>query len=530
MTKDNHKEYVKNLLPTVGFSILTGGLTGGVIFLFKYAARSLETLSRSLDALARLSLVGTLIAFGTLILAACGMILLHRWAQEVKGGGIPRSEGILRGMLSFRALRTFLGTFAGSMLSFFCGLPLGSEGPAVLIGTSVGRLFGKRGNHSLPRERYVMTGGAGAAFAIATGAPFSGILFALEEVHKRVSPVLVVTASLSTLTATYVNSLLCSLTKTSPHLFEIPALASYSLSDTGYLALFGILVAAAVALFDGSIYLFNRLTELRKNILPAHLKLILFFLLAGALGLFFAEGIYSGHDVIEDLMHHRDSVWLLLLILAVRLSMMLLATDCGATGGLFIPTLAVGALVSALFARLLMAWGMSPELYTVTLLLGMCAFLGGTLRSPITAAVFFVELTGQFTDLFFVALVIFLVTFLIETMNLTSFYDRVMENMELTQNRGKVAKTSRFELTVSPGAFVVGKSVRDVMWPYSSVVLGITRARETDEDMDHDGEKKLLVGDTVILQIRYYDEEALLGQLADLAGEDHPIRILQDPS
>jgi H+/Cl- antiporter ClcA len=431
-------------------------------------------------------------------------------------------------MLSFRAIRTFLGTFAGSMISFFCGLPLGSEGPAVLIGTALGRIvcmpFGKR----VPYERYVMTGGAGAAFAIATGAPLSGILFALEEIHKRFTPMLILTVSFSTLSAAFVNALLCHLTHISPHLFEIPRLASFQLSDTGYLLLFGLGIALSVALFDGSIYLFNRLTDLRKNLLPRPVKLIIFFLLSGLLGLFFAEGIYSGHEVIDSLLLHKEHIAMILLILAVRLCMMLLATDCGATGGLFIPTLAVAALLSALFTRLLILIGMSEELYAVTMLLGMCAFLGGTLRSPLVSAVFFLELTGQFTDLFYVALVVFLVTFLTELVNLTSFYDRVMDNMEKRQNEGKTAKISRLELTVSPNAFVIGKAVRDVMWPASSIILGITRANESDEDMDHDGEKMLLAGDRVLLRARYYDEKKLLEQLASLSGNIESIRIIEE--
>ncbi len=520
----SHKEYLRNVLPAVGISALTGALTGAVIFLFKLAAKQIESLSRALYAVARLSFAGILITAGVLILSALAMALLHRWAPEVRGGGIPRSEGILRGMLSFRALRTFLGTFAGSMLSFFCGLPLGSEGPAVLIGTSLGRLFGGASGKLRPWERYVMTGSAGAGFAIATGAPFSGILFALEEIHKRFTPMLVLTVSLSTLSAAYVNYLLCGWAEIPYRLFEVPTLASFALSDTGYLLLFGVLVAVAVAIFDGSIYLFNRLTDLQRNRLSAPVKLLLFFLLAGVLGLFFADGIYSGHEVIEELIRHRESIGLLALILAVRLLMMLLATDCGATGGLFVPTLAIGALVSALLARLLILLGMSPDLYVTVMLLGMCAFLGGTLRSPLTAAVFFVELTGQFTNLFFVALVIFLVTLITDLVNLTSFYDRVMENMEQTQNAGREPRIACFELKISRGSFVVGRTVRDVMWPASSVVLGITRAKETDEDMDHDGEKQLFAEDTLILRARFYDENELKRQLYSLVGSDYEIR------
>lgn len=519
-----HREYLTSLTPCIGFGIVCGGLTGAFIFGFKLAAKKAEEISRLLYGLAKASLVGILLTFAVLILAAGAMALLHKKIPEAAGGGIPRSEGILRGVLSFRWLKTLIGTFFGSMLSFLCGLPLGSEGPSVLIGTCIGRFFGSLSKKKVPWERYVMTGGAGAGFAIATGAPLSGILFALEEVHKRFTPLLVVTVSLSTLSATLVNLLLCSWAGISPALFHVPTLSEFGLGDTGYLLLFSILISLSVIVFDGLVYFYNRITKRVPHLLSAPVKLIIMFLFAGILALFLSEGTYSGHDVIHDLFLPRESILMLLILLGIRLCMMLLAANSGATGGLFVPSLAIGALCSALFTRLLVFMGMSPSLYTVTLLLGMCAFLGGTLRAPLTATIFFLELTGQFTNLFFVALVVFLVATATDLVNLMPFYDRVIKRMERQQNEGKEARIACFEMKVSHGSFVVGKSVRDVMWPSSSVVIGITRAKQHHEDMDHDGEKQLYAEDKLVIRARFYDEAALIEHLYSLIGQDYEIK------
>ena len=68
-------------------------------------------------------------------------------------------------------------------------------------------------------ERYIDTGGAAAGFAVATGAPFSGILFALEEIHKRFTPMLVITVSIAVISASVVNISLCNVFDISPSLF-----------------------------------------------------------------------------------------------------------------------------------------------------------------------------------------------------------------------------------------------------------------------------------------------------------------------
>ena len=181
MKQKHYKTYLANILPCVGYGLLTGVFTGATIFLFKFLAGQAEHLSRALYTQAKNSPVTMLLVFLILITLAVLMSRFHKAAPECKGGGIPRSEGILRGILPFRWLRTLLGTFFGSMISFLAGIPVGSEGPAVLIGTSLGCMAGKSSKKQVAWNRHVMSGGAAAGFAVATGAPLSGILFALEE-------------------------------------------------------------------------------------------------------------------------------------------------------------------------------------------------------------------------------------------------------------------------------------------------------------------------------------------------------------
>lgn len=518
-------DYFKNIFPCLGYGLLCGSLVGFVIFFFKFFAKLLEENARFVYGYVKGNAWLIPVLFVALVIAALVMNILHKKIPEVKGGGIPRSEGILRGALPFKWLKTFLGTFFGSMISFFVGLPLGSEGPAVLIGTSIGGMCDNISKSKSAWGRCIMTGGAGAGFAVATGAPLSAILFTLEEVHKKFTPMLMLTVSISVLSASIVNEWLCSVFGLSSSLFHVSSLPEFELAQVGYVVLFGILVALAVGIFDGSVEWIYKITRKITGRSSHLVKLIIFFVLTGACGLFFAGGIYSGHDVIEKVMIKSESLTLLFILLIVRLAMMLIATNSAATGGIFVPTLAIGALFSAFFANLMVLVGMSEEYFTVLVLLGMCAFLGGTLRAPITALVFFAEICGSASNILFAAIAVFTVSFIIEMYDQKSFYDRVLSSMEKAEHKDKTLTVKYFCTKVSKGAFVIGKPVRDILWPHASVIVSITRNGKDFSDTDNDGEKRLYEGDSIIIRARCYNEEEIIDYLYDLMGRDHEIEV-----
>ncbi len=508
-------------MPCIFYGALCGSLSGAVIFLFRLAAKYAESISRALYLKASENPLTAVVAVAVSCAFGIFMYYLHKKMPEIKGGGIPRSEGILRGLLPFRHIRTFFGTIIGSFVSFFCGVPVGSEGPAVLIGTCIGGMCSDVSKKRYAIDRYVMTGGAGAAFSVATGAPLTAMLFALEEIHKRFTPMLVMTVSVSVLFSTAVNRLLCTLSGISPSLFSFPDLPAFSLRDIGYLVLLGILTALAVGIFDKSIHLFGKLSKYTKDILPGGLKLVILFAVTAVMGLYFTEGIYSGHHVIEEIHHSHADILVLALILVIRLLMMLFVTDCGATGGIFIPTLAIGALFGAIISGLLSYIGLSFDMCCAVTLLGMCAFLGGTLRAPFTACVLFSELTGRFTDFFYVALVVFTVNLITELLGQTPFYDKVLEHTVRKQNKNRESTTEYLSMTVKDESFVVGKTVRDVMWPYFCVVLSVQHKNDcTDNDKYfNDGEKKLYPGDVITVRVRYVDRDETVKRLEALTGD-----------
>ena len=524
MKKYRHREFIAHTIPCLTYGIITGTLVGTLIFFFKFGAEHLEELSHHMYAAVGKNPLHIVILFAALAAMAAVMYHLHKIAPEVKGGGIPRSEGIMRGMLNFRFIRTFVGTIIGSLISFFCGLPLGSEGPSVLIGTSMGRMLEPSKNREA-WNRYIMTGGACAGFSVATGAPLTAILFALEEVHKRITPMLILMASTTSLIAAYINQLLCSLFNMNPVLFDTDVLVPIALSETGYILLLAIIVSLSVGLFDICVAVFTKFMKTKGKKIHTYVKLLIVFLATGAVGLLAPEALYGGRGIIFHILSGESVLSVLILLFLFRFVMMIFTSNSGATGGIFVPTLAIGALIGAIAAKMLIAIGMPSELFGTCVLLAMCAFMGGTMRAPLTAAVFFIESTAQYTNIFFIGLVVFTVYFITTLFDRKPFYDMVLEEMFEQQNHGIKRRIVRFEAQISEHAFVIGKSVRDIMWPHGSIITAIIRADRNKRMMDDEGEKKLYVGDTIVFHVQLYQEDDVTEYLYDLVGRDHEIKI-----
>ena len=125
MLEKNKKGYIKHFITAGLFSILCGSLTGLIIFCFKFIAKKIEHYSKYLYELSKRSFLYIILVFIIIILLALIMYFVHKKIPETKGGGIPKSEGVLRGTLKFRSFLTLIGIFFGSMISYFAGVPVG---------------------------------------------------------------------------------------------------------------------------------------------------------------------------------------------------------------------------------------------------------------------------------------------------------------------------------------------------------------------------------------------------------------------
>ena len=527
MKRKDYKSYFKNvILPVFVYGAFTGLLVGTVVYFFKWVAEFLTEKSVEIYHFAQSHLWMIPVIIAGAVALAFVMYFLQRWAPETAGGGIPRAEGVLRGLLTFRWLRTAIAVIVNSWISFFAGLPLGSEGPSVLLGTSIGG-----GTCKLPLShnswnRYIMTGGACAGFAVATSAPVTGILFALEEAHKRFTPMIFLMAMSSVLFGVTASNLWTMLLGEHTHaLFNLTVnMGAFSMKDIWVPLVLGVVIAAVACAYNLFVFFIGKAYDGKLKRIPQWARLVIVFVLTAVIGLL-AFGDFNGTDalgggggLIVKLAGGTFSWKIIFVLLVIRFLTIAFSTGSGATGGVFIPMLSIGALLGALLANLFVAMGMKESLYSTVVMLSMCAFMGACTRAPLTALVFMVESTWSFSNLFYVAITVFISYFLCEIVNVEPLYDVLLERMIHKQNNGKKHHIVRMKFVVQQGAFAIGKAVRDILWPSNTKVSEIVASDERIKRMDDDGEKKIHVGDTLTVITQTFDEAATHDELEQILG------------
>ena len=221
LMKKKSFRYIKDtLIPLLLFSSVAGIFTGIIIFLFKIASTAVIGWSGDIFGFVRANpgFIPLLIIGAGAVGAIAALIL--RVAPDCRGGGIPSAIAALRGVVPIHRAYSLPLIFFTSTLTYLCGVPLGTEGPSVQMGTLVGWITSKLlGKKNRAWHRYTMTGGACAGFAAATGAPLTGIFFAFEEAHRRFTAMIFMVASLTTLFSSITMELLCLASGISPKLF-----------------------------------------------------------------------------------------------------------------------------------------------------------------------------------------------------------------------------------------------------------------------------------------------------------------------
>jgi CIC family chloride channel protein len=322
------------------------------------------------------------VLLGAGLLTGAGQIALKRLSS---GNGIDTTAAIWFHAGRVPALRT-LGSALLSIFVVGMGASLGREGAPKQAGAVMANFFSDRQRLSDEQRRLLVACGAGAGMGAAYGVPLGGALFAIEVMRGMLALRYVLPALFASLIATAVSWLALPDAPT----YVIPAYSS-STSVVMWALLAGP-IAGVVSV--GYVRMIawadrNRPHGWRRLAAP-----VLGLGLLGAVSIPFPQLLGNGKDVSQLAFTNQVAPALLLALLLLKPAATALCMRCGAPGGLFTPSLTMGALLGGVLGC---AWsqfwpGVPPGLFAV---LGAAAALGATTQGPISSIVLMMELTGH---------------------------------------------------------------------------------------------------------------------------------------
>lgn len=517
MKNSNNLILDKNLIAFIAFPAIIGIISGALIFLFKITTSYVMSLSSSIYSFVRENPIYLpLLVLGAALIGILSALIL-KYAKECRGGGIPTAIASIRGLIPLKWIQGIFAVFASSMLTYLTGVPLGNEGPSVQMGAALGKgsseLLGKK---KRAYERYLMTGGACSGFAIATGAPLSGIIFAIEEMHRKSNVSLIIVAAVSVLTGTVTNELLCGWFNVDSAFLHLNIIHTLPIKNLWAAALIGIICGFFALLF---IYLYKLLGRFSKKTLkrfPFTVKIIIIFAVTSIIGFFLDGFTGTGHHLIEEILHGKVVWFIILACLVFRGIVMVIANNEGVTGGLFVPTLAFGAMITYLISKAFISCGLiGEEYFEILIVIGMASFLSASMRTPITAITFSIEVLSGFANVIPITVGVIFSYFVTELSGKSSFTDTVIESRSESIHKDRVPVIIDTHVTVKAGSFAQGEEIRELLLPPTLTVLSVDSANSVAPR--HTG--ALHEGDVLHIHYQTYRAKETMEILSHIFGE-----------
>ncbi|HET6182096.1 MAG TPA: chloride channel protein [Acetobacteraceae bacterium] len=311
--------------------------------------------------------------------------LMARYGSEkIRGHGIPEAlEAILIGESRIDAKVTVLKPLS-SAIAIGTGGPFGAEGPIIMTGGALGSLFAQLFRMSGAERKTLLVAGAAAGMTAVFGTPIAAVLLSVELLLFEWKPRSFIPVLVACITASVERVWLLPATPLFPHVSAFP-IDSVSLLLCCAL---GIICGIASGLLTGLVYA----AEDAFGLLPIHWMWwpAIGGLVVGLGGLINPSALGVGYVIIDRLLNGNTPLDWTLKLLFVKAIIWAVALGSGTSGGVLAPLLIMGGGVGALFGRVLPNVG--PGDWA---LIGMAATMGGTMRAPLTAMMFAVELTGD---------------------------------------------------------------------------------------------------------------------------------------
>jgi CIC family chloride channel protein len=296
----------------------------------------------------------------------------------VRSGRVPLRSALARGFLTLVAV---------SM-----GASVGREGALIYFGAAAASWIGRRANVDADQQKLLVACGASAGIAAVYNTPIGGALFGLEVFLGGLALELYGPIIFASVTATLISR---SLLEDHPSYVIPPYKLTHAREVILYLVL-GALIGVVSALFVRTVDTTSRWSQAMpprvKRILPIAALAIL-----GASGIVYPQLFGNGYDTVNQALVGALPLGLMLALPLAKLAVSAMCASSGVPGGLFTPSLFVGALTGGAFGAA--AHWLFPNVVPATggyVLVGMAAILAGSTHATMAAAIMLFEMTGSY--------------------------------------------------------------------------------------------------------------------------------------
>ncbi|ESY75958.1 chloride channel protein [Mesorhizobium sp. M0051] len=375
------------LVAAIAVVVATAGLVAGIALL-KLIRLATNIAYFGQFTLADLKLEDTPLGYASVIVPVIGALIIGLMArfgsEKIRGHGIPEAiEAILLGRSRLDAKVAILKPLS-SAISIGSGGPFGAEGPIIMTGGAIGSLIAQMLPVSDTERKTLLVAGAAAGMTTVFGTPIAAIMLAVELLLFEWTPRSFIPVAVAAIIAQVERTML--------HL-PGPIFPFQGGMEVSFVGLAGwVAIGVAAGLLSGLLTQMVYACEDGFQKLPIHWMWwpMLGGLVVGIGGLIEPHALGFGYDNITDMLDGRTIATAAFLLLVVKAIIWSVALGSGTSGGVLAPLLIMGGAMGAVLAGVLPA--ADPGFWA---LLAMAATMGGTMRAPLTATFFAVELTGN---------------------------------------------------------------------------------------------------------------------------------------
>lgn len=379
-------------------------------------------------------------------LAGCVLLLATRGDKEAAKTDYMESVALGNGVVP---VRQSLWRSVSSLLTIGSGGSIGREGPMVQLAALAASLVGRFAHFDPPRLRLLVACGAAAGITSAYNAPIAGAFFVSEIVLGTIAmesfgPMVVASVVANIVMREFVGY-------RPPYEMPVfPAVTGAEVLPFVVLgALCGVLAPQFLHLLDASKTQFKRLP------VPLPVRLALGGLVVGVISVWIPDVWGNGYSVVNQILHAPWTWQALVAVLVFKVIATAATAGSGAIGGVFTPTLFVGAVFGSLFGFAMDAlWPGHTSAYFAYAIVGMGAFMAGATQAPLMAILMIFEMTLSYQVVLPLLVSCVFAYFVARATGTTSMYQITQHHYQDAQERQRLRTTQMREL-IQPAQTVV---------------------------------------------------------------------------